>query len=114
MCIPQTRVTALDCLSDLIVISASPLRPLSQHIQNVAVGLLCHWAADESLLSASRSAVRLLGSVYIVAGKAHAGQSWRKTVESVCGSINLLLNTLASTTVEGTSEAPPGIARLSS
>lgn len=97
----QTRVAALDLLSELIVISASPLRPLSQHIQNVAVGLLCTWSADETLVYASRSAIRLLGSVYIVAGKAQAGQSWRKTVESICGSVHLLLHTLASTTIEG-------------
>lgn len=97
----QTRVAALDLLSDLIVISASPLRPLSQHIQNLAVGLLCAWSNNESLIQGSRSAARLLGSVYIVAGKAQAGQSWRRTVESICGSIHLLLNTLASTTMEG-------------
>jgi hypothetical protein len=52
-------------------------------------------------VDASRSAARLLASVYIVAGKAQAGQSWRKTVESVVGSAHLLLNTLASTSVEG-------------
>jgi hypothetical protein len=97
----QTRVAALDILSDLIAISASPLRPLSQHIQNLAVGLLCAWSQNESLLVASRSAARLLGNVYIVAGKAQAGQSWRRTVESICGSIHILLNTLASTTMEG-------------
>lgn len=108
----QTRAAALDLLSDLVVISASPLRPLSQHIQNLAVGLLCAWSNDESLLGASRSAARLLGSVYIVAGKAQAGQSWRRTMESICGSIHLLLNTLASTTMEGGDETLKVFPRL--
>lgn len=98
---PQTRLHALNSLSDLIRISASPLRPLAQQLQIGSVTLLCQWSSGAAFGAGQDAAARLLGSVYITAGKAQAGQGWRRTVESLVGSSHQLITTLASTLVEG-------------
>ena len=97
----QTRLHALNSLSDLIRISASPLRPLAQQLQIISVTLLCQWSSGAAFAAGQEAAARLLGSVYITAGKAQAGQGWRRTVESLAGSSHQLISVIASTLVEG-------------
>ena len=109
----QIRLYALNSLCRLIRISASPLRPLAQQLQSLSVILLCKWSEPSSNLpEGQKAAANLLGHVYITAGKAQAGNAWRKTIEGLVGSAHQCISPLVSTLIEGAllSSAKSGIA----
>lgn len=86
----------MSTLGSLLAVSPTPLRPIAPQIQALAIHHLC--LAPSS--SARQSAIRLLSSVHLSAGKANAGNSWKKTVEALLGSGHTVLDSLVDTFVE--------------
>ena len=88
----STRARALCALAALIGLHASPLRPLAAAIQAQSSALL--FDPEPAIAEA---AGRLLARVFLTAGKAQAGASWKRTVEGLCAAIDQHLVAVTTT-----------------
>lgn len=79
-------------LATLIGLHASPLRPLATALQAQSSALL--FDAEPAV---AQSAGSLLARVFLTAGKAQAGASWKRTVEGLCAGIDQSLVSVTTT-----------------